>query len=108
MKSPKIELIYDADCPNITAARNQLETAAKDSGVELMCQEWDRGDQNAPDYVRTYGSPTILVNGQDVVASDNPDAGCCRIYVDETGAMRGVPATAKIVDSLKSAIAEPK
>lgn len=103
MKSPRIELIYDADCPNIVAARSQLTHAVKDAGIESVWQEWDRGDHNAPDYVRTYGSPTILVDGKDVVVSDNPDAGCCRIYVDETGAMRGVPGTDEIIESLKSA-----
>lgn len=103
---PKIELIYDADCPNIKAARIQLTRAVREIGVELLWQEWDRNDHSAPAYVRNYGSPTILVDEKDVVDSDNPDAGCCRIYTDDAGTMRGVPAIDEIVDSLKSAMAE--
>lgn len=100
MSTPKIELIYDTDCPNIGAARDQLKSAIKKTGRDFQWQEWDSKNSTAPEYVRNYGSPTILVNGQDVVKSENPDAGCCRIYTDDGGTMRGVPSVEEIVRAL--------
>lgn len=103
MNTPKIELIYDTDCPNINAARTQLVRAIKETGINLPWQEWNSKDENAPIYARNYGSPTILVNEHDVVKSENPDAGCCRIYTDDAGTMRGVPSVEQIVSALPTA-----
>lgn len=103
MNTPKIELIYDSDCPNINAARAQLVRAIKKSGIDLPWQEWDSKDDNAPRYARNYGSPTILVNERDVAESKSPDAGCCRIYTDDAGAMRGVPSVEQIISALPAA-----
>ena len=106
MRPANIELIYDADCPNVAAARNQLARATQTLGFEPSWKEWERSEFGAPEYVRQYGSPTILVNGQDVAKGDNPDAGCCRIYIRNSGALRGVPSTEQIETSLRWALNE--
>lgn len=100
MKS-KVELIYDADCPNVKEAREQLRRALTELGIFSRWQEWDRGCSASPNYVRSYGSPTILVNGQDV-ANATPSAGAdsCRIYKDKNGQTKGVPPVELIKDSL--------
>ena len=94
-----VELIYDSDCPNINEARAQLLRAF--ARVELRWQEWERGNSESPVYVRAYGSPTILINGEDVVdALPSTKGNCCRVYVDESGQLKGVPSLEAICSAL--------
>lgn len=88
----RIELIYDAHCPNVPAARLALARALRDAGIDTRWTEWNRAAPDGPDYARRYGSPTILVDGADV-AGETPaaQAGACRVYPDGTGRLRGAP-----------------
>jgi mercuric ion transport protein len=96
-----VELIYDTDCPNVNEARAQLIRAFAEVGLSPRWREWDRGAPEGPAYVRDYGSPTILANGQDV-ADASPSAGddCCRIYLDKNKRFRGVPPVEMIASAL--------
>ena len=82
-----IELIYFKGCPNVQAARNNIKAVIDALGVNCTVQEWNQNDDNAPDYAKKYGSPTILVNGEDIAGgpSDCCAKGNCRIYSDMTG-----------------------
>jgi hypothetical protein len=96
-----VELIYDFDCPNVNDTRAQLLRAFAETGLSPCWQEWDRNAPESPLQMRAYGSPTILVNGQDVTDTFLPtDADCCRLYTDDGGTLRGVPAVAAIVSAL--------
>ena len=61
----KVELIYDADCPNVAATRARLIAAFAAAGLAPRWQEWQRGSEGSPEYARRFGSPTILVDGRD-------------------------------------------
>jgi hypothetical protein len=98
----RVELVYDRACPNVDAARAVLRSAFAEIGVAPAWVEWDRSDRDNPDYVHGYGSPTILVNGQDVVGAEpNADADCCRLYSSNEGGLRGVPPVAQIVAAMR-------
>jgi mercuric ion transport protein len=99
--TPRIELITDKDCPNVQAARDQLEHALEGAGFPTEWDEWDRENPNAPERVRSYGSPTVLVDGRDVAGEGSEaDANCCRVYQTKEG-VRGVPSVEMIVVALK-------
>ncbi len=98
---PTIEFIYDGDCPNVEAARAELRRALQAATLETSWREWDRSDPNAPDYVRAYGSPTILVDGKDIAGMPPGDASACRVYRNEKGNARGVPDTQLILAALR-------
>lgn len=96
-----VELIYDADCPNAPVARAQLLRAFAAAKLTPHWREWDRGHSDSPEYVRDYGSPTILVNGRDVA----PEAGaadCCRVYASESGQLERVPPLRRIDSALRA------
>lgn len=98
----RIELIYDADCPNVDDAREQLRRACQVAGCEAQWTEWERSSPNAPGYVTTFGSPTILVDGSDVAGNAEViSGGCCRIYARRDGSYRGVPAMDQIIGVLQ-------
>ncbi len=83
----KIELIYFDGCPNVQAAKDNIKAACDNLKIEHSVQEWNHNDDNAPDYTKKYGSPTILVNGKDIAGGpgDCCATGNCRIYADMTG-----------------------
>lgn len=88
----KVELIYDADCPNVTQARALLIKAFTRTGVSARWLEWERSAPDSPGYAKRYGSPTILVDEQDVVAAGAVSgSGACRVYSDSAGRLSGVP-----------------
>ena len=98
---PTVELIYDIDCPNVPAAKVHLQEALAQTGLSLQWKEWDREAVDSPAYAKGYGSPTILINGQDVAGLDpSADANCCRVYENPNGGMGGVPAVETIVAAL--------
>ncbi|MDH3286060.1 MAG: hypothetical protein OEQ13_15110 [Acidobacteriota bacterium] len=98
----QIELIRDEDCPNAAGARDALRRALDAAGLPQSWKEWACTDPDAPEHVRGYGSPTILVDGQDVAGAEpSPCWSSCRIYLDEPGGPTGVPPVRLIVRALR-------
>lgn len=97
----KIELIYDSNCPNVKRARENLQLALKQTGMNISWQEWERSDPNIPEHYLNYGSPTILVNGKDIIMN-TPDSQSesCRLYPDTNGQLQGVPPVEAIVKAI--------
>ncbi len=94
-----VELIYDASCPNVEATRAALLRAFAKLGRPRRWTEWERSAPDSPAYVRLYGSPTILVDGRDVVQGE-PSGESCRVYAGALGVLGGVPPLDKIVEAL--------
>jgi hypothetical protein len=99
---PTIEFIYDRDCPNVEPARAALRDALRALKRTQIWQEWDRANAQAPEYVRAYGSPTILVDGKDIAGMEPSDAPSCRIYRNERGDARGVPNPELILAAMQN------
>jgi len=87
-----VELIYDADCPNVATTRSLLIKAFTQTGASARWQEWERSSPESPVYAQSFGSPTILVDGKDI-AGITPAAGIrsCRVYSDSNGILRATP-----------------
>lgn len=97
---PSVELVYENTCPNVDATRARLAQAFRAAGITPAWSEWEVGDPQAPEHVRRFGSPTILVDRKDVMALPDEDAGsCCRIYTLDCDE-RGVPPLDAIVTAL--------
>ncbi|MFL5495326.1 MAG: hypothetical protein ACJ8DC_13155, partial [Gemmatimonadales bacterium] len=83
--APMVDLVFDADCPNVDDARALLRTALIAAGLPPEWREWERDDADTPTPLQGLGSPTILVNATDVSGVDEKDDGaeranCCRVY----------------------------
>lgn len=100
---PKVELIYDNDCPNVPEARKLLLLAFNETGLQPSWREVDRQAADSPDYARKYGSPTILVNGKDVAENAGNDAACCRLYSHPQGTS-GIPQRKQVVAALQQSM----
>ncbi len=103
---PRVELIFDPDCPNIAAAQANLRRACELAGVPADWVEWDRSTPACPDYAQPYGSPTILVDGADVDPGAPMDgAASCRLYRDAQGRILPAPPPEQILAALRGATA---
>jgi hypothetical protein len=105
---PRVELIYDMDCPNVRHAREALLKGFSEAGLMPSWTEWDRKSPGSPAYVRGYGSPTILVEGRDVggVAPGNGESNC-RLYRDDSGSFQGAPSVEQVAEALRAENRQP-
>lgn len=101
----KIELIYDVGCPNIPNARDMLTKAISHLRLDTQWVEWDRAASDSPSYVQQYGSPTILVDGQDVVPQGS-SGNSCRIYRDSNGTMIKAPPFENLLQALETSVSK--
>ena len=84
-----VELIYESDCPNVVDTRENLLRAFSEARVSPKWTEWDIASQASPARVRGFGSPTVLVDGNDVVARASTGTSCCRLYSAADGRLTG-------------------
>jgi mercuric ion transport protein len=100
-----VELLYFPDCPNVPAAREQLRRACDAAGVPAVWSEVDVTSESSPPHVRGYGSPTVLVDGEDVTGAAAIEGLSCRIYVGSD--VRGVPPLDAIIKALRASPPSP-
>jgi len=97
---PKVELVYDPDCPNVEHARVRLREAIAEDGRGLQWTEWASDNPALPDHARGYASPTILINQRDV--APNPTrATACRLYDQGNGTLHPAPPASAITAALR-------
>lgn len=90
----KIELVYFEGCPNATVARENLAEATRSSGLQEEWEEWDLMDPESPDWAKQHGSPTVLVDGEDVTG-EGPGASAMACRAD------GAPGVSLILKALE-------
>ena len=83
MANPRVELLFWAGCPSHPRALADLRAALADTGGDpaaIVVREVPTEDQ--ADAERFVGSPTIRIDGADVVPppEDEPPALACRVY----------------------------
>jgi mercuric ion transport protein len=104
-----VEFIYEKECPNVELTRSQLLQAFSKLKIKPHWMEWEISDVSAPDYVRHYGSPTILINGKDIGESENPlNPQQCRLYINSDNTMSGVPPIENIMNAIQATTIENK
>ena len=93
MKTRRIEVVYFDGCPNVMQAQDHLREAIEASGQQLTWFEWDLMEESTPAEFRRRGSPTVLVDGEDVTGETvGASAMSCRAD--------GAPSAASISERL--------
>ena len=97
----RVELIYESGCPNTVDARENLLRAFSEIHLSAKWTEWDIASPESPDRVRGFGSPAVLVDGNDVAGHVvGTGTSCCRLYSAANGRQAGVPP----VDVIRTAL----
>ena len=95
----KVQLVYFDGCPNADAARAAVRRCLEAADLALELEEVDTGSPKAPEALRAWGSPTVLVDGIDVGGEPAPTGTSCRLYDNPDN--RGVPSDAAIGAALR-------
>lgn len=101
--TPRVELIYDLDCPHVDEARREIAAALREECLPERWQEWKQ--KAIPEDEQRFGSPTVIVDGRDVASGGSArrtdNAAFCRMYLDGNR-MRGAPSRETIRKALRS------
>jgi hypothetical protein len=97
----RVELLAVEDCPHLEQARRDLESVLRKGIIETPIQLIFVASQEDAEFLGFQGSPTIRINGDDVVPeSELPVALACRIYRDGEGRTCGSPP----IEAIRSAV----
>jgi hypothetical protein len=105
MRTPCIELLWWEGCPSTPQAVRELREVLRELGLSdaevHMRQICSDEDARGAGFV---GSPTILIDGVDVVsAPDEPAALNCRIYRRRDGTISSTPDPDDLREALRRA-----
>lgn len=96
----KIELLHITECPSWSAALKNLKHSLIDLDLDVPVQVTRINSQNFDEFVQFHGSPTILLDGQDIFpVHDFEGALLCRVYETPEG-LRGLPTQQQITQQL--------
>jgi hypothetical protein len=104
---PRVELLWWEGCPSWKETLQDLEEAMSAVGlnpVDIVAREID--DHAHAELERFTGSPTILVDGRDVLPPDEaePPGLTCRVYILRDGRVSPTPDPADLRDALQRAL----
>jgi hypothetical protein len=107
MATPDVELQWWEGCPSTAGARAQLREILDElglDGVEIRMNEI--ADDDTARAMRFPGSPTILIDGKDVVTPnpDEPIGLTCRVYRRRDGQVSPIPDPVDVRDALRELI----
>lgn len=92
MADLRVELLAIEDCPHLEQTRRDLDRVLRQGIVEIPIQLIFVGSMDDAEFLGFQGSPTIRVNGDDVVPQpDLQIALGCRTYLDTNGRAAGSP-----------------
>lgn len=97
MTQPKIQLLIFDGCPLADAARTSLQTALASLGLRDF-EEINILDAATPNELKGWGSPTILVEGEDLTRNAKGEGVGCRVY----NTPNGVPSPQTIAKRIRS------
>jgi hypothetical protein len=99
----EVVLLYARDCPNVGAARKHLLEAFVAAGLPPAWREVDLDAEDTPEAWRRLGSPSVLIDGEDVTGGASADGATCRLY---DGGARA-PSPTVIAERLRRAVGAP-
>jgi hypothetical protein len=103
MSHPQVELLWWKGCPSWTQTLADLQAAAAEAGLEpdrIVVREID--DDAHAEAERFVGSPTIRVDGRDILPPDHedPPSLTCRVYRLRDGRISPTPDPEDLRDAL--------
>lgn len=92
-RAPAVEFLFFDGCPYAEAARANLRVALRHAHCEERWLEWDLECLSTPDRLKRFGSPTILIDGTELLGLEpGEQALACRVG--------GAPSVASILAGL--------
>ena len=92
----RVRVLHVLDCLGAASLRMRLAEVLADR-ADVSVDEQLVEDADAAATMGMRGSPTLLIDGVDPFAgAGNPPSLSCRLYLDESGRLSGVPSVAQL------------
>ena len=103
---PTVELLWWEGCPSTQRALAELRQALTDVGLDgLDVRMREIATDEESDETGFVGSPTILIDGVDIVPpQDEPTGLTCRVYVRRDGRYAPTPDPDDLRDALRATL----
>lgn len=100
MTDMTISFLYFDGCPLAPRALENLMDAVEEikSSVLLRFEEVNLMAPETPHGLKRWGSPTILVDGEDITGAQKGWGCSCRLYTSDGG----VPTTPEIIEAISN------
>jgi hypothetical protein len=103
-----ILFLYSEDCPSHEMALSRLQQVMHEEGVHVPVEVVQVETDEQAQRLRFCGSPTILINGQDIDPADQQQDTAyglgCRAYQLEDGRISPLPSAALLRMVLREAL----
>ena len=99
-----VELLWWDGCPSHPEALAELERILREEGVSVVVTRVEIEDDEQARRERFPGSPTIRINGEDIVPSEGePHSLTCRVYRRRDGRVSPTPDPEDVRDAVRRA-----
>jgi hypothetical protein len=101
----KVELLWWDGCPSHPRALADLERILREEGIEADVERIEIADDEQARRERFPGSPTIRIDGQDIVppGAGEPFSLTCRVYRLRDGRISPTPDPEDVRDAVRRA-----
>lgn len=101
-----IKLLYFDDCPSHDEALDRLRQVMRQEGIEVGIEIIKVKTEEQAQELKFIGSPTILINGHDIIPVPHEARYylSCRVYELEDGRISPLPSHEMIRSALLSAL----
>jgi hypothetical protein len=101
----RVELLWWDGCPSYPAALEELRRILREEGVEADVTSVEIQDDEQARRERFPGSPTIRIDGEDVVppGEGEPFSLTCRVYTTRDGRISPAPDPEDMRDAVRRA-----
>jgi hypothetical protein len=104
MEGPTVVVVAVEGCPGAVRVRERLAAASARTGVAPVVREYVVATEDQALALGMRGSPTVLVDGVDVVGAGGPTGSLsCRLYDTGSGTDRA-PSVDALADALVRAV----
>ena len=102
-----VELLWWDGCPSHPEALADLERILSEEGVDVDVSQLDIHHDEQARRERFPGSPTIRIDGEDIVppGEGEPYSLTCRVYRRRDGAISAVPDPEDVRDAVRRRVA---
>ena len=100
-----VELLWWEGCPSHPEALAELETILREEGVPAVVTRVEIEDDEQARRERFPGSPTIRIDGEDIVppGEGEPYSLTCRVYQTRDGRISAVPDPEDVREAVRRA-----
>jgi hypothetical protein len=102
---PAVELLFWEGCPSLPETIAELDRVLGEEGIDTKVELVEVMSDEQAQRERFPGSPTIRVNGEDIIppGDDEPFSLTCRVYTTRDGRVSAVPDPEDVRDAVRRA-----